>query len=85
LNVWWTATSPASGRFTAREVRSDTAEIVERFERLRIQGRGCLEVRRDDDFPLLTMGFQKVFRLITDEGVAIGAGAMMGVRRAAYI
>jgi hypothetical protein len=34
------------------------AELVERFEWLRAQGRGYLEVRRNDDFPVLTMGFQ---------------------------
>ncbi|MGI5226505.1 hypothetical protein [Actinoallomurus sp. CA-142502] len=58
MNVWWSATSPSSGRFAAPEVETDMAELVERFEWLRAQGRGYLEVRRDDDFPVLTMGFQ---------------------------
>lgn len=61
--VHWFATSPLSGRCDARETRSDTAVLAERFAALRGRGRGYLEVGRGEDYPVLALGF--------DGGVAV--------------
>ncbi|MET9299328.1 Imm1 family immunity protein [Micromonospora aurantiaca] len=53
--------------------RSDVAGLIERFDDLRAQGRGYLEVRGDAAFPVLTLGFAgsaAVVHLITDEDAA---------------
>lgn len=54
----WAATSPASGRFDAVETRSDIEALNDRFAELRARGGGYLEVRRIEEFPVLTMGFR---------------------------
>ncbi|MFI7427309.1 hypothetical protein ACIBPB_10005 [Micromonospora sp. NPDC049836] len=56
MNISWSATSPTSGRFAPAE-RSGVAGLIERFDQLRAQGRGYLEVRSDAAFPVLTLGF----------------------------
>ncbi len=69
MNISWSATSPTSGRFVPME-RSDVAGLVERFEELRAQGCGYLEVRGDGAFPVLTLGFTgsaAVVQLMADE------------------
>ncbi|MER5607510.1 hypothetical protein AB0F93_09470 [Micromonospora tulbaghiae] len=50
--------------------RPGVASLIERFEELRAQGRGYLEVRGDAAFPVLTLGFTgsaAVVQLIADE------------------
>ncbi|MFF4941119.1 hypothetical protein [Micromonospora sp. NPDC000729] len=50
--------------------RSDIAGLFERFDELRTQGRGYVEVRAGDVFPVLTLGFTEsaaVVHLMTDE------------------
>ncbi|MFG1892516.1 hypothetical protein ACGFIP_00650 [Micromonospora zamorensis] len=50
--------------------RSDFAGLIERFDELRAQGRGYLEVRGGAVFPVLTLGFTgsaAVVHLMTDE------------------
>ncbi|WP_433126161.1 hypothetical protein ACQPWW_26020 [Micromonospora sp. CA-240977] len=50
--------------------RSDVAGLIERFDELRAQGRGYLEVRAGAALPVLTLGFTgsvAVVHLITDE------------------
>ncbi|WP_433263040.1 hypothetical protein ACQPWR_24895 [Micromonospora vinacea] len=52
--------------------RSDFAGLIERFDELRAQGRGYLEVWGGAVFPLLTLGFAgsaAVVHLVTDEDV----------------
>ncbi|NHO82256.1 Imm1 family immunity protein [Micromonospora sp. CMU55-4] len=69
MNISWSATSPTSGRFVPTE-RSGVAGLVERFEELRAQGRGYLEVRGDGASPVLTLGFTgsaAVVHLMADE------------------
>lgn len=69
MNISWSATSPTSGGFVPME-RPGVASLIERFEELRIQGRGYLEVRGDAAFPVLTLGFTgsaAVVQLIADE------------------
>jgi hypothetical protein len=69
-DIWWSATSPASGRFDALETRSDVRGLASRFDQLRAQDQGYVEVRRDDDFPVLTLGFRAglgVVQLMADE------------------
>ncbi|MBQ1045058.1 hypothetical protein KBX35_13890 [Micromonospora sp. C32] len=53
--------------------QSGVAGLIERFEELRAQGRGYLEVRGDAAFPVLTLGFTgsaAVIHLMTDEEAA---------------
>lgn len=60
VNVVWAATSTASGRFVSTERRSSLNEVSERFDQLRADGQGYLEVRMPDrDFPVLALGFRK--------------------------
>ncbi|MFC4148067.1 hypothetical protein ACFO0M_17575 [Micromonospora mangrovi] len=69
MTISWSATSPTSGKFAPVE-RSDFAGLVERFDELRAQGRGYLEVRGSAAFPVLTLGFAgsvAVVHLMTDE------------------
>lgn len=69
MNISWSATSPTSGKFAPVE-RSDIAGLIERFDELRAQGRGYLEVRAGAAFPVLTLGFTgsaAVVHLMTDE------------------
>ncbi|WP_431935024.1 hypothetical protein [Micromonospora sp. RP3T] len=69
MTVWWSATSPTSGKFAPVE-RSDFAGLTERFDELRAQGRGYLEVRGTAVFPVLTLGFAgsaAVVHLMTNE------------------
>ncbi|MFG2061510.1 hypothetical protein ACGFIK_08800 [Micromonospora sp. NPDC048871] len=69
MDISWSATSPTSGKFAPVE-RSDIAGLIERFDELRAQGRGYLEVRTDAAFPVLTLGFTEsaaVVQLMTDE------------------
>lgn len=69
MTVFWSATSPISGRFEPTE-RSGVDGLVARFGELRAQGRGYLEVRPDADFPVLTLGFTGtvgVVHLMSDE------------------
>ncbi|MHA4950685.1 Imm1 family immunity protein [Micromonospora sp. SD19] len=50
--------------------RSDIAGLIERFNELRTQGRGYIEVRAGDAFPVLTLGFTEsaaVVHLMTDD------------------
>ena len=58
VDVAWSATSPVSGRFDAVETRSDVQLLNERFAALRALGHGYLEVRRDTDYPTVSMGFR---------------------------
>ena len=58
VNIAWAATSTASGRFDALDTRSDIADLNDRFEELRARGEGYLELRRTEDFPVLTVGFR---------------------------
>ncbi|MFJ5664842.1 hypothetical protein [Micromonospora sp. C32] len=72
VDIAWSATSPLSGRFVPME-QSGVAGLIERFEELRAQGRGYLEVRGDAAFPVLTLGFTgsaAVIHLMTDEEAA---------------
>ncbi|MGC4874968.1 Imm1 family immunity protein [Micromonospora sp. DT43] len=69
MTISWSATSPTSGKFASVE-RSDFAGLIERFDELRAQGRGYLEVRGSAVFPVLTLGFAgsaAVVHLMTDE------------------
>lgn len=58
MSVIWAATSLDSGRFVPTEVRSDEGDLAQRFDHLRSKGRGYLEIRRDAEFPLMTIGFR---------------------------
>jgi|GEM_PF-1401329 len=58
MNVTWAASSATSGRFVPTEVTTDIVDLAQRFEELRVQGCGYLEVRRASDFPVLTIGFR---------------------------
>ncbi|RZT80286.1 immunity protein Imm1 of predicted polymorphic toxin system [Micromonospora violae] len=69
MTISWSATSPTSGKFAPVE-RSDVAGLIERFDELRAQGRGYLEVQGSTVFPVLTLGFAgsaAVVHLMTDE------------------
>ena len=69
MTISWSATSPTSRKFASLE-RSDFPGLVERFDELRAQGRGYLEVRGSAVFPVLTLGFAgsaAVVHLMTDE------------------
>jgi hypothetical protein len=58
VDVVWAATLPASGRFDPVENRSDVETLNDRFAELRARGEGYVEVRRIDEFPVLTVGFR---------------------------
>jgi len=58
VDVVWAATSPASGRFDPVETRTGVTVLNERFEVLRARGEGYLEVRRIEEFPVVTVGFR---------------------------
>ncbi|MET7946579.1 hypothetical protein [Micromonospora sp. NPDC005324] len=69
MNISWSATSQTSGKFASVE-RSGFGGLIERFDKLRAQGRGYLEVRAGAVFPVLTLGFAgsaAVVHLVTDE------------------
>ncbi|GAA2184967.1 hypothetical protein [Micromonospora lupini] len=69
MTISWSATSPTSGKFAPVE-RSDFAGLAKRFDDLRAQRRGYLEVRGSAMFPVLTLGFAgsaAVVHLLTDE------------------
>lgn len=69
MNISWSATSPTTGTFAAVE-RSGIAGLIERFDGLRTRGRGYVEVRAGDVFPVLTLGFTEsaaVVHLMTGE------------------
>jgi hypothetical protein len=68
-SVVWAASSPTTGAFVANELQTSPEQLAERFEHLRAQGSGYLEVRRDDAYPVLTLGFRynvAVVHLLTD-------------------
>jgi hypothetical protein len=55
----WSVTSTATGRFSATETASSSADLLELFDSLTARGDGYVEVRRaDSDFPLITIGFR---------------------------
>lgn len=58
VSVSWAATSPASGRFDAVEKYSNVEALNDRFAALRARGEGYLEVRRNEEYPVLTVGFR---------------------------
>ncbi|MEU3296049.1 hypothetical protein ABZ722_27280 [Streptomyces longwoodensis] len=59
MDVSWTATDPASRKFSSTERSSDIAGLTDHFTALRSHGQGYLEVHLPgDEFPLLTLGFQ---------------------------
>lgn len=69
MTVSWTATSPTTGRFVPAEQDNFDA-LAARFNELRAQGQGYLEVRGDAEFPVLTLGFKgnaAVVQLMSDE------------------
>ncbi|MFJ8104598.1 hypothetical protein [Streptomyces sp. NPDC096132] len=70
LREFQSGRSPESGRFSARERRSDARELADRFSELRSSGQGYLEVRLPDrEFPQLSLGFRgdhAVIHLIDD-------------------
>jgi len=80
----WAATSPVSGRFDPVETRSDLVALDDRFAALRARGHGYLEVRRTDEFPVLTVGFRGsvavVQALTSPEAMALleGDGSVAG-------
>jgi hypothetical protein len=58
VDVVWAATSPTSGRFDPVETSSDVEILNDRFAALRARGEGYVELRRSEDFPVLTVGFR---------------------------
>ena len=69
MTVTWAATEPSSGRFVPLEVTGGPTDLARRFELLRQHGAGYLEVRREHDYPVLTLGFaddDAVLHLFTD-------------------
>ncbi len=81
VDVAWAATSPESGRFSALVTRSNLAALNDRFVALRERGEGYLEVRRNTDYPALTMGFRgsvAVVEAMVSEGamsILVGDGS----------
>lgn len=70
MTISWAATSLVSGRFVPTE-RSGTDGLASRFEDLRAQGQGYLEVRALDAPCTLTLGFKgsaAVIQCISDHG-----------------
>jgi hypothetical protein len=58
IAVVWAATSPESGHFDPVETRSDIVALNDRFATLKARGSGYLEVRRAEEYPVLTLGFR---------------------------
>ena len=84
VDVAWSATSPHSGRFDAIETRSNTDALNDRFAALKARGEGYLEVRRAEDYPVLTLGFRGSVAVIeafmSEEAMAVlvGDGSYQG-------
>jgi hypothetical protein len=73
VTISWAATSPESGRFVPAE-RSGVGGLAARFEELRAQGQGYLEVRAVDQPSTLTLGFKgstAVIQCISDDGTML--------------
>ncbi|WP_203829854.1 hypothetical protein [Actinoplanes palleronii] len=66
MDVLWSATDPKTRRFSAAPVRSDSAALEDRVQRLRKRRiRGYLEAEiPDTESPQLTMGFRGEYAVI---------------------
>lgn len=65
MSVAWAATSPVSGRFAGLHARSNEMALRERFDELRSQGQGYLEVELPgNESALLTLGFRRDYAVI---------------------
>ena len=84
VDVVWAATSPTSGRFDPVETSSDLCVLDDRVAVLRDRGSGYLEVRRTEDYPVITLGFNGsaavVQALTSAEEMALlkGDGSVVG-------
>lgn len=59
MDVKWTATSPATGRYSGLDIVSSDADLLSRIAELRARGAGYVEVRiADQDFPAMSLAFQ---------------------------